>query len=550
MASTYTIASGDTLSGIAKANNTTVQALQSLNPSIKNPDLIYAGSTLNLAPQAPIAPSTSIQPNLNAANAPIPAQNIGTAQPYQLPQGSTPTASNAAAGTIGTSSGLNDSLQALVDEQKAKETSAQAAVDKGNTDLQSLIDKLAGKGAAQNQAEQDAGLPTLATNYNDLTTEYQTRQLAYNAQYQSILNDPNLTRQQAAQQVDELTRQHGMTLTDLGIRQAIAGNQYQTAQTLVNHKIDLQYGDLKDLISYQQQFLSQNQDNLSKAQQNELSLKISQNQREYDAKTSAAKDAENSKLDLIKTATKNGQSDIASQVQQLDTSSPTFNADLAKLQAKVIDPNIPLDLQLKKAQLANINSEIAARAATSQQAIGTLPANVATRVQTVAGQFDAEQAVKQYQTIAETVDAVKSAGVNPTDDIQRVYAFAKVMDPNSAVREGEYKTVQEYATSLLQRTGLSANRVFNNDGFLTDQARSFINTTLDNRLASSKKAFDNIYNSYGQRIDKITGQNDGTDYITNYSDAFKAAADAPQAKDPLNLGVVQLEDFNANPLSI
>jgi len=44
----YTIKRGDTLSAIAKANNTTVDALMKANPSIKKADLIYAGNTLSI----------------------------------------------------------------------------------------------------------------------------------------------------------------------------------------------------------------------------------------------------------------------------------------------------------------------------------------------------------------------------------------------------------------------------------------------------------------------------------------------------------------------
>lgn len=46
--STYTIKSGDTLSGIASKYGTSVSELMSLNPYIKNANLIYAGNSLNL----------------------------------------------------------------------------------------------------------------------------------------------------------------------------------------------------------------------------------------------------------------------------------------------------------------------------------------------------------------------------------------------------------------------------------------------------------------------------------------------------------------------
>jgi LysM repeat protein len=47
----YTIQSGDTLSGIASKNKTTVQDLLKANPTIKDPNKIQAGQSLNLSPQ-------------------------------------------------------------------------------------------------------------------------------------------------------------------------------------------------------------------------------------------------------------------------------------------------------------------------------------------------------------------------------------------------------------------------------------------------------------------------------------------------------------------
>lgn len=45
----YTIAAGDTLSGIADRHKTTVSALQKLNPTITDPDYIQAGWTIRVS---------------------------------------------------------------------------------------------------------------------------------------------------------------------------------------------------------------------------------------------------------------------------------------------------------------------------------------------------------------------------------------------------------------------------------------------------------------------------------------------------------------------
>lgn len=54
----YKIQKGDTLSGIAQKYNTSVNELMSLNPYIKNANLIYAGNSLELPTQQPTTMST------------------------------------------------------------------------------------------------------------------------------------------------------------------------------------------------------------------------------------------------------------------------------------------------------------------------------------------------------------------------------------------------------------------------------------------------------------------------------------------------------------
>lgn len=149
--------------------------------------------------------------------------------------------------------------------------------------------------------------------------------------------------------------------------------------------------------------------------------------------------------------------------------------------------------------------------------LGGLSPTLLTKATTVADQFKNEQTIQQYQTVAQGLQAFKSLSDSSADDIQRVYTFAKTMDPNSAVREGEYKTVQDFAQAVLPTFGIKIARLVDNRGFLTQEARGLMEKSLDKKFAPIEAAYNSIRDSYANRINKITGGKDGGDYLTNYT---------------------------------
>ncbi len=73
----YTIDKGDNLTKIAKANNTTIDAILKLNPNIKNPNVIYAGKTLIITNNKPFIQKEDYSPNnMNLGEVRINDENI------------------------------------------------------------------------------------------------------------------------------------------------------------------------------------------------------------------------------------------------------------------------------------------------------------------------------------------------------------------------------------------------------------------------------------------------------------------------------------------
>ena len=162
--------------------------------------------------------------------------------------------------------------------------------------------------------------------------------------------------------------------------------------------------------------------------------------------------------------------------------------------------NTQQTLDETRSQNAIENSLALAKLQQDKTAGGLTPAQINTTVNSIAGAFDNEQTVKDYNVIKRQVQVFNSLGESATDDIQRVYAFAKIADPTSAVKEGEYNSIEKYSQALLQRVGLKVSRVFLATGILTPEARTAMSTTIQKSLDAAKTSYDQVYNEYQRQI--------------------------------------------------
>jgi LysM repeat protein len=172
---------------------------------------------------------------------------------------------------------------------------------------------------------------------------------------------------------------------------------------------------------------------------------------------------------------------------------------------------------------------------------GLTLAQINSTVNSIAGAFYNEPIVKNYNTVQEGYQTIKSIGVNtksPADDIAFIYAFAKIQDPNSVVREGEYNTIQKYAQTWADNFGFFAARIFSNTNFLTaDAKQKMLNTlkpkvdTITNQYKQTRAEYDRqIQDAYAGKSRTITdytvpesappGGGGGSDYTIKAGDTF------------------------------
>ncbi len=155
------------------------------------------------------------------------------------------------------------------------------------------------------------------------------------------------------------------------------------------------------------------------------------------------------------------------------------------------------------------------------------------RVDNLSSKFGSEPIVKKYNIVTDALQFARNVpeqNNNPQYDQALIYAFAKAMDPESVVREGEYATVQKYAQSWMDSFGFNAARILSNSEFLTPEARRNMKSVIEQRAKPVVDQYKNLRKQYGQQISQIT-KDDGESHLVDYGAAF---GDAPQPTPSLD----------------
>lgn len=452
----------------------------------------------------------------------ISATSLNT-QPVSVPPPQVSATAEGISGQAGAIAEQAKAQSAIERETEQKQMEAQQKATTSKSKLEGLYESIKATMGLRPSIEKEQKITEKAQKATDVTNKIEASQRSQQNEIKAIEQTGILTDVQKAAKIREINRQYAFEQADLALIQSAANRDLTTAQSIADRKMQLMLEPLQFEMEYTKMFYDENRESMTKAEERAFQAKMEADKRRYEETKSLQTNINKLQLEA---ATMNAPIEVIRAIGQAKTYDEAVRA-AGSYAGGLVSFKTRLEIQ-------KLQKEIATK---------TLPTTIASKVQTIASQFGNETAVKSYQVSAEAIDAVQNAGTSPTDDIQRIYAFAKVMDPNSVVREGEYKTVQDYSTALLQRTGLKAKRVFTNSGFLTQEARNFLLETLQNRLKSSEKSYDNIYSEYINRINKSTGSVDGAEYLIDYKKPFEELTNQ-KTNDPLDLGI------GSNPLGI
>jgi hypothetical protein len=468
---------------------------------ILSPYTPQATNTPTVTPATPVNTITSTQ--LTTPVTPLKTKNVAT-----------PTISS---GILASVDGINQQAQAntagLVD------TSNLGTLQANNIALQTRITDLLNtqQGTAQLTADEYAnqGVNKAQTELNDINAQINSKTLAYRRQIEKRQKNLEGSFGGAVEaDVANIERVAASELADLSVIQLAKQNNYSAAKEIADRSVQAKLEQQKNELDALQFFYTENKEELNKKDDRQFQTLIAERTRLLEEQENSL----NRKNEYVLESLKNGAP--ANIVQAMQSAATPEQA--LEIGGSYIGK---IEREQARASIANIYSQINDR---NQDTVipdadaplyAGLNSSTATAVRGQVGAFKSEPVVTNFSTIQEgfnTVKGLSDSTRNPSDDQALIYAFAKVLDPSSVVRETEYATAQKYAQSWAQAYGKSVTQALNGTGFLSEDARKNIKQTIKNRYESSKKSYDSLRNNYADGINKLTGRDNGNDFIRDY----------------------------------
>jgi hypothetical protein len=379
-----------TSSKTTQMSGAVLPAGMSVNPATQSP---YNQSTVN----GPISTLQSTQ--MVDTSAPVTTKDISSSNTITPP--------TFQAGTSKTNDLTSLANQAVeeatvgVEQQKAQEAQTESPRSGAISKLLGLMGDLSGKGEATLAAQKEQGIADKMKVANDINSKMITTSRAYDKQLREIeKNAPGGLQSGVNAESQRIAKMRDEQLADLSIQKAVALGDLDIVETTIAAK----YEPISEEIGNWEKMLNIYQNDMSESEKFEATNKLNAAKEEMNYKQGL-------QTALINDANQSGQSNIASEAMRLDPSSPSFQENLANLQAKVV----------------------------SQRATG---GELSTREQILLNNAQTkwsatDEASKTFRVAQDTANRVLQDPKNAQTQLSTLYQYVKMLDSNSAVREGE-----------------------------------------------------------------------------------------------------------------
>lgn len=518
-----------------------------VNPALVNPPKTISTGVSNTSASTNYSPVTgysntsqfTIQPSSYTAPKTLTSSMLTSSSPII----STPQTNLGSVNTVGNTSTLSPSVARIMSDntssniipmatrlttpygQNARTTQGKDAQSKDTQtkDMQTLIDEQSRIAPPQvnyedlyRQARQESGVESKQLIVNDLSNrlnEINNRVNGDILRLRSVGAKEGVTEAVYGQQVAEIAREGQLQTLPIEAQLNAARGDLQMAQNNLDTLYKVKSSQAESNFKRWTNIVDNAREVFSKQEQRQ----IDDMKTKFAYNSSRIKDSTDFAQQVALEALKNGNPQYVSLLTGLrepDPTSETFNEDLQAYNKQVS----------KYASQIGIPTSGYAGAPTDGQAGVALYSGLsnatATAVRSKVSKFSTEPLVQNFATIQEGknfASSIPDKTTNPADDQGLIYSLAKVLDPGSVVREGEYATAQKYSQSWVKAFGKSVTQAINGSGFLSEEARKNIKSTIESKYKASEKSYKNLQSSYTEGINKLTGRTNGSDFLIEYA---------------------------------
>ena len=434
----YLIASGDTLSGIARANKLGIQDILKLNPQITDPNRISAGQSIKLPGAS--TPITTAQPTTSAINTPVP--NF---------QGTGATVTSDMVGAPITRNDLRARRQELEKIATQRQTAEQ--------EQQALFNKLAQLQQAserEQQLSQNVARSTAeeAKILRDLTLERRNIERNQEGRLQSGVNIASqLAETSAGQQREDLLYKRLVDSAELqalsGIRQA----DIDATKTSIAAREQL----IDRALGIEQNLTGLNEQDRKNTRQTLLDIVDFSQGSTFDELSPAEQEA------------------IANTAQLV-------GVPLSSVQQAMVRNKTALNDERRKID-ASINKSTSETLTPYQQFTATQSIAKDTQARTA----QAREMVRQADLIKQSYANIEAGGDKSLNTQAIVTAFNKILDPTSVVRESEYDRTAE-GQALITRLSAKVQNITEGGAGVSKETLKEATKIADTYLANAQKS--------------------------------------------------------------